>query len=324
LVGAGFVIALAVTEFVLRLGVLPATPFESVIQGGRTAHPSKKILILGDSFLVHWETGYSLYELLVKGLEPEGVGVLNTSEGGFGPLDYLTSLRAYGPSSRPDFVLLFYYVGNDLTSIQYRSDAWLWFKRYLKPWIVRSRLYYFFLEREEGWLRGRLNYEAARKKGIDGATVDLARQRKINPWLLELGQERKNFLLDNLIVESPQSERAWEKIKGLLGETKTLCGKMGARLVIVILPSTLQINSSHFEFYRRLAFHLDERTLTSEKPQALLKEFCREKEIPCLDLLPAFRARREKEFFRENDDHFNREGNELAAREVLRFLRTHS
>jgi len=320
LIGAGFVIALAVAEFVLRLGVLPATPFERVIQGGRTANPSRKILILGDSFLVHWETGKSLYELLVKGLEPEGAGILNTSEGGFGPLDYLTALRSYGPSYQPDVVLLFYYVGNDLTSIQYRSDVWLWIKRYLKPWIMRLRLYYFFLEREEGWLRGRLNYEAARKGGVDRRTVDLARQRKINPWLLELGQERKNFLLDNLLVESSESERAWEKIKGLLGETQGLCRKMGARLMIVILPNTLQVNRSHLEFYQRLAFHVDERTLISDKPQALLREFCREQQVPCLDLLPAFRAQREKEFFRENDDHFNRDGNELAARLVLHFI----
>ena len=322
LVGVGLGVALLVAEFILRLGILPGTPFERVIQAGRTINPSRKILILGDSSLVHWETGESLYELLVKGLEPKGVGILNTSEGGFGPLDYLTALRSYGPSYRPDLVLLFYYVGNDLTSIQYRSDTWLWFKRYLKPWLMRSRLYYFFVEHKEGWLRRDLKVEAARKQGIDRATVDLARQRKINPWLLELGQAKKDFLLDNLLMESSENIEAWEKIQDLLAGIQSLCRRQGARLMMVILPSTLQVNSSHFEFYRKLAFHLDERTLTSDKPQALLGEFCRKKEISCLDILPAFRARREREFFRENDDHFNREGNELAAREVLRFLKS--
>ena len=306
LVSAELLLRLAV-----RLGIEPGWKYQRTLLYGETRHPRHKILILGDSFATHWETGFSLYELLVKDLTPYGVSLLDTAEGGFGPLDYLTQLRAFGPSYHPDTVLLFYYVGNDLTSVQYGGDGWNRFKKYLKPWLTRSRLFYFAANLREQWFQNHLKYEEA---------FHLAKERIINPWLLDLSREKKNFVLDNVLMKTPENMQAWEKIEGLLGEIHWFCQKIHARLILVVIPHTAQINSSHFSFYKRLAFSVDERTLSTDKPQTLLGEFCRKEQILCLDLLPAFRAKREKEFYRDNDDHFNREGFELAEKLVLDFL----
>lgn len=318
-------LALAGAEFLLRLlvqwGIEPDWKYQRTVLEGETRHPRHKVLILGDSFAIHWETGYSLYELLVKDLKPDGASLLNTAEGGFGPVDYLTQLRAFGPTYHPDTVLLFYYAGNDLTSLQYGWDFWTRFKKYLKPWLTRSRLFYLISNLRAQWFQDHLKYEDAQKRGIDQQAFQMAKQRKINPWLLDLSRERKNYILDNVLMETPENRKAWEEIKPLLREIKNFCEKIHARLLIVVIPHTVQINSSHFPFYKRLAFTMDERTLVSDNPQRLMKQFCDEEKIPCLDLLPEFRKEREKEFFRDNDDHFNEAGFRLAEKLTLEFFK---
>lgn len=324
----GISLALVFAELLLglavRFGLEPDWKYQRTLLNGETRYPRHKILILGDSFVTHWETGYSLYELLVKDLTPYGASLLDTAEGGFGPVDYLTQLRAYGPTYRPDTVLLFYYVGNDLTSVQYGGDRWNRFKKHLKPWVTRFRLFYFIANKRGQWFQNHLKYEDAQKRGIDEEAFQLAKKRKINPWLLDLSREKQNYILDNVLMENPENMRAWEEVRHLLREIKWFCQKIHSQLMIIVIPHTVQVNSFHFPFYQRLAFVMDEWTLSSEKPQTLMKEFCREEQILCLDLLPAFRAQREKEFFRENDDHFNEEGFRLAEKLVLEFFQKNS
>ncbi len=321
------ILGLVLAELTLRMGVqwgmIPSWKYQRVLRDGPSDHAKQKILILGDSFLTHWETGYSLYELLIKDLASQGVSLLNTAEGGFGPIDYLTQLKAYGPSYRPDTILLFYYVGNDLTSVQYRSAAWNWFKTYLKPLVTRLHLFYLVAEKREQWFHHQLTYKKVQTQGIDEETFKLAKQRKLNPWLLDLSKEKKEFILDNLLIEKPENIAAWGKIKGVLREIDQFSKKLHSRLILIIIPHTVQINSSHFSFYQKLGFNLDKQTLTTEAPQTLLNEFCIKEEMECLDLLPFFRAQKGKEFFRENDDHFNQEGFELSERLVLEHLRNH-
>lgn len=321
-------LALAGAEFLLRLlvqwGIEPGWKYQRIVLEGKTHNPQHKILILGDSFAVHWESGYSLYELLVKDLRSYGVSLLDTAEGGFGPVDYLTQLRAFGPKYHPDTVLLFYYVGNDLTSVQYGGDLWKQFKKNLKPWATRFRLFYLIDNLRGQWFQDHLKYEDAKKRGIDQKAFQLAKERKINPWLLDLSREKKNYILDNVLMETPENMKAWSETEGLLREIRSFSQKIHARLILVLIPHSVQINSSHFPFYERLAFAMDERTLTSDKPQILMKKFCEDEKIACLDLLPEFRKDREKEFFRDNDDHFNEAGFRLAEKQVLEFLMAHS
>lgn len=320
----GLFVALVCAELFLRLavrfGLEPVWKYQRVLLDGETRHPKHKVLILGDSFVTHWETGYSLYELLVRDLTPHGASLLDTAEGGFGPIDYLTQLRAYGPSYHPDTVLLFYYVGNDLTSVQYRGDLWNWFKQHFKPWVTRLRLFYLISNMREQWFQSHLKYKEVQKRGIDEEAFRLAKKRKINPWLLDLSREKKNFILDNVLMETPENKKAWEKVQGLLKETQRFCQKIHARLILIVIPHTTQINSSHFSFYRRLAFEVDDRTLSSKTPQILMKEFCQKEQMLCLDLLPSFLAEKGKEFYREGDDHFNEEGFRLSEKLVMEFL----
>ena len=94
----------------------------------------------------------------------------------------------------------------------------------------------------------------------------------------------------------------------------------GARLVIVIFPHSIQVNRSHFDFFRGLTFAMDDRTLESTRPQDLMRELCRERGIPLLDLLPVLEERADEELYLEKDDHLNPAGNAVAAEHILAFL----
>jgi len=83
----------------------------------------------------------------------------------------------------------------------------------------------------------------------------------------------------------------------------------GAKLVIVIFP---------------LAYQLDDNY--PFMPQKQLREYCDEKSIPCLDLLPSFRQQgKEKVFLLNNSPfydiwHLTEAGHDLSAREIERLL----
>jgi hypothetical protein len=164
------------------------------------------------------------------------------------------------------------------------------------------------------------DYEKAKAAGISPELIEDAKELRINPWLLNLALQEKNHLLDNVLMESPDNMKSWEKVKQLLAEIHDICNSLQSQLILVIFPGSIQVNDSHFEFYKKLTLNLDVRTLQSPKPQRLLMEFCADRYIACLDLLPAFKSRRDEEFYRDKDDHLNEKGARVAGQLILDFL----
>jgi hypothetical protein len=187
-------------------------------------------------------------------------------------------------------------------------------------------LYHFLVQHFRRWrLRFHaFDYVRAERAGVAPDLLEDAKKLRINPWLVNLGVEEKNNLLDNLLLETEDNMRAWDKIRQLLSEIHELSTDLRSRLMIVIFPASIQVNDSHFEFYKKLTFNLDQRTLSSSRAQNLLLQFCAERSIPCLDMLPVFRARKQREFYREKDDHLNESGSQLARELILDFLRRHA
>ena len=254
--------------------------------------------------------------------------MLNAAISGTGPFEYLAEMRAVGMSFKPDVVLLSYYVGNDLTNVQNHPQ----FNPKKTGISIDSRtsrsygrslyLYHYVLRNLRGLrLRFRpFDYEKAKATGISPELIEDAKKLRINPWLLNLALQEKNHLLDNVLMETPENMKSWEKIKQLLAEIHDICSSLQSQLILVIFPASIQVNDSHFEFYKKLTFNLDRRTLESTKPQRLLMEFCADRYIACLDLLPAFKSWKNEEFYRDKDDHLNEKGNHVAGQLILDFF----
>jgi len=315
----------AMLEGTLRLGIIKNPQYYRLQIQGWQIHAKYKLLILGDSFIIK---NALLGRSLAQALGAYDVAVWNAATGGTGPFEYLAEMKAIGVKFKPNVVLLSYYVGNDLTNVQNNPQfnpnkpGIAIDSRTSRSYVRSLYLYHYILQKIRVLLIRfyHFDYEEVETAGVSSELVDDARKLKINPWLLKLAVNEKNHLLDNILIETEENMRAWEKVKDLLAEIHDICKYLNAQFIIVIFPRSIQINKSHFEFYKKLTFNIDERTLESVKPQRLLMDFCTDRRIPCLDLLPAFKAPKNEEFYREKDDHLNEKGNRLAEELIVNFV----
>ena len=117
---------------------------------------------------------------------------------------------------------------------------------------------------------------------------------------------------DDLSIEVllDRSSPEWRWLASTYDRLREAVRADGAEMTVVFFPLAYQMDES-YPFL----------------PQRRLAEYCRERSLRCLDLLPPFRRHDEGEIFlldKEGHDdiwHLTRFGHELTARELLRFLR---
>lgn len=285
-----------------------------------SSNPKHKLLIVGDSFV---RPHSLLHTTLSDDLGARDIMTYNVANGGTGPYEYLKALNYAVSEFRPDIIVVFYYVGNDLYDVQRHppfSPEVLRDKSILQSIIEKFYMYHYF-EIKKRVIYGRwIAYRQLEDQGLSPEVVELAKQLQVNPHLADGGLRKPDFLLFNVLMESKASMGTWERTKGLLGEMNRIAIAIDAQLAIVIIPHTIQVDRSHFEFFQSFHFNLDERTLNSNKPQELLLSFCEDNGIPCLDVLPAFKTIQDRALYRENDGHLNDEGDLVVSELVRDFL----
>lgn len=132
-------------------------------------------------------------------------------------------------------------------------------------------------------------------------TDTTSRARRSDPSRTAIRKVLERSYLGNTVLELRGAMTRWWRVTRIRKEMREY-----------VMPQTLQINDSHHPFYRRVGFVIGPTFLTTNVPQDLLGEFCRQRRLRCHDLLPAFRRHRDRELYREDDDHWNLDGNRLA------------
>ncbi|MEM6673250.1 MAG: hypothetical protein AAF726_10415 [Planctomycetota bacterium] len=304
-------------EILMRVGVIDNDRFghESLVRDWEDA--DRTVLILGDSFLAS-----EIRSMIRDEVADDDVAVFNTAVHGMGPYEYLDRIERAALPSEPDLVLLGVYIGNDLTNVRDRSgnrasDRVPELLR--KPWYAPFLVDHVKDEMKPDTVYA-FEWDRYIELGVDPALIEDAKENRINPWLLDMVEFNRNYLLDNVLVEGEANEAGWAKLEELVVAIHGRAEERGADLAMVVFPRSIQIDDSHFEFYRRLTFHLDERTIGSRVPQDRLAALCAKLDVPMLDLLPVFADREGEQLYLENDDHLNREGNRLSAREIGVFV----
>lgn len=116
--------------------------------------------------------------------------------------------------------------------------------------------------------------------------------------------------------EWTESERAFfDQRLRILADIRDRARSKGKRLGIVIFPNKIQVENSDA---------LTGEIYDSQKPNRMILDFCAGNDLECLDLLPVL-SRRFKEakqpLFYPVDRHFNPQGYQFVAQEILRWLR---
>ena len=307
-------VSLVILEAALSFGIIKTRFHDRLAVSGELSNPKCKIFILGDSFAC------CIHHFLLSQLSPYRVSVLNAATSGAGPFEYAMDMKTQGINFKPDVTILFYYVGNDLTGVQSELKKSGVYGNLKRNFIKRLHLYRLYKETKNTLFPKAFNYKKFSAYGIKSESIALAKSGKLNPWLLEASVKDKDYLADNILIETKDSMIAWEKTKELLCEIKELCNKINSQFVIIIFPSTVQVDRSHYVFYKNLGFNIDERMLFSDKPQRLLKDFCNDNNIAYLDLLAHFKREGQTDLYSENDDHLNKIGNAFSTKIITNFL----
>jgi hypothetical protein len=279
-----------------------------------------RILALGDSY--GFGHGVELEETYAKRLEDQlrgsldrPVEVVNAGVPAWSLLQELRFLEHEGLGLQPDMVLLGFYVGNDLV------DSYELFDASGRP----------TLGVEDGNL-------VSRKAGDEGgrlreATALLRHWLASRSHLYTLLRNRGSEILMRLGLRhvevpceffrrgwTPKMEAEWSLTRKLLVELRDVTRRRGLPLVVVLIPTLYQVHDAQWQEYLKI-FDLDGKDFDVEQPQRLLRAFCDEEGIDCVDVLPRLREgeAREPLYFRV-DSHLNAAGHALVAQALAEHL----
>jgi len=265
---------------------------------GEAGEPSE-----GENYIYRLER-----ELSEAGLDVEAV---NLSVGEYTLLDELELYRRFGARYAPNLVLHGVFIGNDTQlppgdlmeygDISVRTEPDRGLDRPLLPAWIGHRLIANANARamaeqdpgEEVGLMSRANFARVQRRALEGFRDD-------------------------------DSTRArWERALEVIDTVRDEVSAQGGTYVMLIHPDRVQVETHRTRHMLR-RYSLDPARYDLDLPQILIRRYCQQAEIVCVDLLPAFREQGSGGgLYRFRDTHYAPEGNALAAREAGAAIRQH-
>ena len=305
-----------------------------------------RVLLLGDSYTFGFGVGdddtfaHRLQEMLDgRAGAPGRVSVINAGISSYGTAQQLLLYESARALFEPDLVVLNLFVGNDVQEnlclavprlqphrrfpcFGIEDDQLTGPELPVAPRRGRPRRA-TLRERVAAWLESSHLYQLAFQRAIGIVTT--------NPALLalihRLGWQAGPDYLPHVVAgwyQEQYSERGWLMTRLLLRRLHLQVSQGGARLMVTIIPSRIQIIPELLELSRLFypgapdveAFFADQ-----DKPQRQLSTFLAAEGIPSLDLLPVLREDgRGDALYYPVAAHWNEEGHQVAATALLRFM----
>ena len=277
-----------------------------------------RILILGDSFVENFQVPlekrfFRQLEEKLKNEVDSKIEIIALGRGNTGTAVQYLILKHFGLKYQPDLVLHFFLTANDVknNSQVLQNDPYLPYFSLNNSGILDQVPHLARADRKLSSLK-----ESLKKFRVTEIAL-LARQK-----ILEAkNNEKHGFPLDYHVYRENYSEdykEAWEVTKKLILETKSLSEENEADYILVTLANNEQVNASVWNELGQIFPELKSAKLDLEKPDRILNEYCEEKELNCLSMLPYF-----KNFISNNPEavthnrlggHWNQTGTNLATK----------
>jgi hypothetical protein len=276
-----------------------------------------RLLGLSDSFGTYGghtsNYHYLLEGILRRELIPKAE-MINLSVPGYDPLHQLAILDRFGMDYNPDIVLYgfvagtdFDFGGDDIYTYQGISIKYPRTSRYLP---------HNFLFRD--WIKVALSLMQEEKLRQQEATLGAVDQPGLfsEETYLKMQFDRMNLWGNR----SKKNIERLENVFPVLDAIRSTAEKNGARFALVIHPDETQVND---DLRQQIitSFKVNSAEYDFDLPQKLLRSYCAARNIPCLDLLPIFRANaKNSELYLLRNSHYNLAGQKLAAVTISQFL----
>lgn len=346
---AGVVALLAVT------GVIPWDRYGRRLEQkvvDRAASRQHRLLVIGDSFLDQWPMEHCLRRDLFRYAAQHELGLKVLARGGNGPFEYRANMGLVTQQEyRPQLVVVFYHVGNDLTDTLrsasgIRPPPGAEGRRIPPaapgPWATlpllacnpeqqpRTRDPHAAGHPRKPSLKD-YDWQGLQRHGTHPELMALAKESFHNPTrmddrlvsatLLTSAMANSQMLLQNVLIKDPAARSGWQQVESQLSQLSQLARGKGAEVALVIIPSMVQISQAQLPFIKQARFKHDPALFTSVEPQRRLTAWCQRQKVTCVDLLPALKARKDRDtLYFLRDDHFNERGHRAAYEVVQRVL----
>lgn len=265
---------------------------------GKAPPDTFRILAVGDSFT--FGLGVDIEESYPKVLEAmlnrsplnryvRKYEVVNAGVDGYGPEQEYLYLKELLNRYRPDLVIVGLY-SNDV------NDVMSGIPLALTKSELKNRFYF-------------LSYLSSLRILVKRLFID---KRDIKKDLFEIYQDQ----------HPPAFEKALKLTEEYLVRIRDTSGSMGAKTVIIIIPSCFEVDRSEWEkrglgsLYSNDFFN---RHMT--KFSDTFREFGETTHIATLPLLPVLRKSETRPLYLTRDSHWNRKGHRLAAKAIYNYLK---
>ena len=291
-----------------------------------------RILLLGDSFVEAMQvpieqTFARRLEAALAGAAAPRVEVMSMGVSGYGTASQYLWYREHGRAYQADLVLLSFYPGNDVrnnsptleTALrpEYDSDGTL--RRVIAGKTAGDG--------RRGWAASSAAFTYFRKLLITGQP-ELA-DRLAHLGLLDAAAVRPVPIVDGVPLDywvyaaAPPASwaDAWAHTDYLLDALHHAVAGAGARLMVMVVTAREQIYPGDWAEILHTYPAMQGVTWDLNGPERRVLAWCNRAGVPCIQLSPAFLARRDTERLHYiHDGHWTAAGHALAAQTVANFL----
>lgn len=126
------------------------------------------------------------------------------------------------------------------------------------------------------------------------------------------------YLWDAFDMSQPTNLDGWARSQEAFRAAREMVDSYGGTLVIVLMPTKEQV-------YRDLSEPLlgAEKLALLDQPYHMMKEFCAQENLTCIDLLPILQEHTEEQLYFTTDMHLNKRGNEVLAETLAGWIDVH-
>lgn len=284
-----------------------------------------RILGLGDSFPfghgVEVEESYlSILEKKLQNYFSDSMEVVKAGIPGTGPQTYYRVMKKEGVRYEPDMVLVSFFVGNDINDITLPREKTIAVNDSASPQAQPAQA---AISHEETASITATKDFLRRHVHLYSFVVD---RLKANPHIRNFLQEKNiaSGLIGSYVIDVLKKdyndiyERKWLVAYDMLDSIAAL----SPQTVLVIVPTREQVEDKRrTEALRQLGY--DSESIDIYKPNNLLKQYCAQRGILCIDLLDIFRETYKEtgqRLYFQIDPHFNAEGHKVAAEKLYKKL----
>src|SRR5262245_40796404 len=268
------------------------------------------IVVTGDSFIEGWNVASP--DLVTSRLaEQLNRTVANLGRSWYGPPQELELLRRYGLPLRPKVCVWAFYEGNDLWDVRRYNAA-------IQNWETFSRELHSF--RQRSFTK---NAVLATRRVLDSlphrtAARDTKLKRIPSGVFKERdGRETRMHFLDDG-PPSAEDYEALEEVRSILREACELCRTVGARFLVVLIPTKFRVYSGFTRFDVEAQPSTPTLSDLPERLEAIVRDSLPHSRF--LNLAPAFTEQAKQgvlTYFPGYDTHWSPEGHRVAAAEIV-------